>query len=211
MARLLLKDREVEAPYLLRVFDVSEQEFEALADEDVKAELFDGVMIVHSPNTWRHDDIQGFLLSLMRVYAETRGLGKVAGPNTLMRLSPQRRFAPDVLFVRGERVPSPLPPELHGPADLVVEALSPSTRQYDLQEKRQAYRESQIPEIWFIDEEGKRVIVDRLDPERERYRTRTLHRGRLRSQVLPGFWIRAEWLWQDPLPTLGEVLKGFGL
>jgi Uma2 family endonuclease len=210
-ARLVLKDREVEAPYLLRIFDVSEREFEALTDEDVKAELFDGVMIVHSPTTWRHDDVQGFLLSAMRIYAETKGLGRVTGPNTLMQLMPQRRFAPDVLFVRAERVPSPLPPELHGRADLVLEVLSPSTHQYDLNEKRRAYREGQIPEIWLVDGEAERVLVDRLDPERKRYRTRTVRRGLLESQALPGFSLQVEWLWQDPLSPLSEVLRHLGL
>ncbi len=211
MAQLVLKDREVEAPYLLRIFDVSPQEFEALTDEDVKAELFDGVMIVHSPTTWRHDDVQGFLLSVMRVYAESKGLGKVTGPTTLMQLSPERRFAPDVLFVRAERVPTPLPLELEGPADLVVEVLSPSTRQYDLREKRFAYREGQIPEIWLVDGEQRRVIVDQLDRERGRYRARTLRRGLLRSESLPGFSLKVEWLWQEPLPPLSEVLKRLGV
>jgi len=211
MARLILKDREVEAPYLLRIFDVSAREFEALTDEDVKAELFDGVMIVHSPSTLRHEDLQGFLLSAMRLYAEAKGLGKVMGSNALMQLAPERRFAPDVLFVRAKRVPTPLLPELEGPADLVVEVLSPSTRQYDLQEKRSAYREGQIPEIWLVDGDQQRVLVDRLDPGRGRYQTRTVRRGLLRSSSLPGFSLKAEWLWQEPLPPLSEVLRHLGL
>jgi len=118
-----------------------------------------------------------------------------------------------VLFVRAERVPTPLPTELPGPADLVVEVLSPSTRRYDLEEKRRAYREGRVLEIWLVDDEQRRVLVDRLDPDRDRYRyrTRTVRRGLLTSQALPGFSLRAEWLWKEPLPPLREVLQHLGL
>jgi Uma2 family endonuclease len=211
MAQLLLKDRIVDAPYLLRVFGVSEQEFDEFTDEDLKAEFFDGMMIVHSPSTLRHEDLCGFLAGLMRFWAEAHGLGRVFGPNALMWLSPRRRFAPDVFFVGLERLPIPLPKELEGPADLVVEVLSPSTREYDLHEKRRAYRDARIPEIWLVDEEEGRVIVDRFDFELQRYRTRTVRRGHLKSQALPGFSLQVEWLWQDPLPPLGKVLRQLGL
>ena len=28
-----------------------------------------------------------------------------------------------------------------------------------------------------------------------------------RSAILPGFWLRVDWLWQDPLPTPVETLQ----
>ena len=31
------------------------------------------------------------------------------------------------------------------------------------------------------------------------------------SQVLPGFWLKVEWLWQDPLPKLLGILREWGL
>lgn len=73
MAQLLLNDRQVQTPFLVRMFGVTERDFDELTDEDTKAELFDGVMTLHSPGTLRHDDLTGFLGGLA-----------VAGPFTLL-------------------------------------------------------------------------------------------------------------------------------
>ena len=35
--------------------------------------------------------------------------------------------------------------------------------------------------------------------------------GFLASEVVPGFKIRPEWLWQEPLPSVVEVLRESGL
>jgi hypothetical protein len=41
--------RSLDLPYMIQVYDVTEEMFDELVDEDTKAELIDGVMIVHSP------------------------------------------------------------------------------------------------------------------------------------------------------------------
>ncbi len=198
MAELLLHDRKIESPYLLRLFGITEKEFEQLTDEDLKAELLDGVMIVHSPATWRHDDVMGFLLVLMRGYAEAKGLGKVTGPNTIMQVERGRRFAPDLMFIRQERVKLPLAKQFKGAADLVVEVLSEHTRSYDLTEKRPVYREAKISEIWFVDEAARQLIIDRR--RANTYEEEVVSTGLVRSKVLVGFWLDVGWLWQERLP-----------
>lgn len=207
MAELLLRDRKVESPYLLRLFGITEREFDKLAHEDIKAELLDGVMIVHSPATLRHDDLLGFLLFLLRGYAESQGLGKVLGPNALMQLGRERRFAPDLMFIRQERVRLPLAKQFKGAADLVIEILSEHTRSYDLNEKRSAYREAEISEIWFVDDQARQILVDR----RPGYKEEKVSQGRLHTEVLPGFWLDPRWLWQERLPNplqcLEQILK----
>jgi Uma2 family endonuclease len=209
MAELLLRDRKIEPPYLLRRFGATEREFDQITDEDVKAELLDGVMIVHSPATLRHDDLMGFLLVLMRGYAESKQLGKVLGPNSIMQLTRRRKFAPDLFFISEERVRLPLAKQFKGAADLVVEILSEHTRSYDLNEKRPVYREEGISEIWFVDAENRRVIVDRR--RAGGYEEEVISEGPLRAEVLPGFWVDAKWLWRerlpDPLGCLEQILK----
>jgi len=126
-------------PYLLRLYGVSEAEFESLADEDLKAEYLDGVMIVHSPATVRHEERQLFLATLLKLYADAHRMGRVLGGNAVFRWR-ERRLAPDVMVVRDEQRIGPK--EVEGPPDLVVEVLSESTRDYDLGEKRRLYREA---------------------------------------------------------------------
>jgi Uma2 family endonuclease len=198
----------VDLPYTLRIHGVTEEMFDEWADEDTKAELLDGVMIVHSPATLEHDDISGFIRTLMRCYAEATKAGHVLGPDTLVHLATCRKFAPDALFVKKGRLPKPRPKVYEGSPDLILEVLSPSTRDDDLEDKRPAYREAGVREIWYVDSENEEVLVDRAAGLR--YAEKTIRRGKLRSTVLKGFWIDVRWLWSDPMPAVTECLRQIG-
>ena len=202
--------KTIDLPYMLQVYDVTEEMFDELVDEDTKAELIDGVMIVHSPASMEHDHIGGFMRGLMSFYSDAKGLGVVLGPDSLIHLAPGRRCAPDVFFIRQAHVPAPLPKEFDGVPELVVEVLSPSNRRYDLREKRQIYREAGVEEVWFIDPELRQIVVDRRQAGSDTEEIVTV--GRVSSAVLSGFWVNASWLWTQPLPNrftcLEEILRG---
>lgn len=191
--------RLVDLPYSVRLYGVTEEMFDELTDEDTKAELLDGMMIMHSPATAWHDNVDGFLRMLMSIFADEKGFGLVLGPDTIVRLQSGRKFAPDIFIFRWERVPSPLPKQFEGAPDLVVEVLSPSNRNDDLNDKRRAYREAGVGEIWFVDGENRQILVDRK--QAEGYSEEVATAGRVPSTVLEGFWIEADWLWMDLLPN----------
>jgi Uma2 family endonuclease len=202
--------KTIDLPYMLQVYDVTEEMFDELVDEDTKAELIDGVMIVHSPASMEHDNIGGFVRGLMSFYGDAKGIGVVLGPDSLIHLAPGRKCAPDVFFIRQEHVPSPLPKEFEGVPDLIVEVLSPSNRRYDLRDKRLIYREANVPEVWFIDAEFRQIIIDRR--QGGRYTEEIITAGRVSSTVFQGFWVDASSLWSTPLPNrflcLEEILRG---
>lgn len=197
--------RTVDVPYTIRLYGVTDEMFNEWADEDTKAELIDGVMIVHSPASLHHDDVAAFLRTLMRCYAADKDLGIVLGPDGLARIKKGRRVGADLFFLTKDRVPRPLPKEYKGVPDLMLEVLSPSNRDEDLEDKRPLYREAGVKEIWFVDTEEQQVIVDRR--RGRRYVTKTIHEGRVESAVVRGFWIEAEWLWSDPLPNEMQCLR----
>jgi Uma2 family endonuclease len=206
MVEVKLGLRTIDLPYTVRFPHITEDQFDELVDEDTKAELFDGVMIVHSPASFLHNQIGRFIRELMNLYAEEKDLGVVFGPDDLIRPKRGRRFAPDAFFLAQNRVPDPLPVmQYAGSPDLVLEVLSPSNREYDLEEKRPAYREADIKEIWFVDPDEQEVIVDRRRPKG--YSTLTVTTGRVTSRVLPGFWLEAAWLWSQPMPKVGRCLR----
>jgi Uma2 family endonuclease len=194
-----------QVPYTLRVYNVSEELFDDLVDEDTRAELLDGVMIVHSPASLERDDIAGFIRTLMRAYAARRRFGKVLGPDSIVHLASCRKFAPDLFFVQAGRLPSPRPKEFEGSPDLVLEMLSPSNRDFDLNDKRAAYRQAGVREIWFIDAANQQVLVDRR--RGKRYVEEVIAGGRVTSAVLQGFWLEVDWLWEDPLPDELDCLQ----
>ena len=64
-----------------------------------------------------------------------------------------------------------------------------------------------MPEYWLIDPDQKLAEFYQLD-EPGRYHLVTPDGdGIYYSQVLPGFWLRVDWLWQQPLPRVLDVLK----
>jgi Uma2 family endonuclease len=195
-----------ELPYSIRFYGVTEELFDELVDEDSKAELLDGVMIVHSPASPRHDNVAGFLRSLMRFHAEDKGLGLVLGPDSVIHLATCRKFAPDLFFFTAARLPEPLPEkEFDAVPDLIVEVLSPSNRRDDLDDKRPAYQQAGVPELWFIDPGTQEIVVERRG--KKRYTSTNVSEGRLISTALPGFWVECAWLWAEPLPSLATCVR----
>jgi Uma2 family endonuclease len=193
-------------PYTVRLHGVTEEMFASLTDEDLRAELYDGEMIVHSPASFRHDRIGNFVRSLLLFFVDEKDAGIVNGPDTMVRLARDRQFAPDAYFVHKDRVPEPAPEKLfEGVPDLVMEILSPSNRQDDLEIKRPAYRKAGVSEIWLIDPDTEEVLVDR---KRKRgYASTQSSEGRIASSALPGFWLNLDWLWADPLPKAPVCLR----
>src|SRR5881392_2024586 len=115
MVEVRLGPRTVDVPFSLRLYGVSDALFDEWVDEDTHAELINGVMVVHSPASLRHDDLSGFLRTLFRAFADERGLGLVLGPDGLIRVADGHRYGPDIFFVGRERVPRPLPKEIDIP------------------------------------------------------------------------------------------------
>ena len=146
----------------------------------------------------------------MSFYADAQALGNViASGHGVIRVASGRKFAPDVFFIRQERIPSPLPKAFEGAPDLVVEVLSPSNRRDDIDDKRPAYHDAGVGELWFVDAELRQIIIDRQQGQDYVEEVATV--GRVASTVLTGFWIDAAWLWADPLPNrmacLQEILS----
>jgi Uma2 family endonuclease len=202
--------RTAELPCTLRLYDITEEQFDELVDEDTKAELLDGVMIVHSPASMEHDDVGGFLRSLANFHAGMKQAGKVYGPDSLVHLGICRRFAPDVYFLRQKRVPRRRRKQFEGAPDWVIEVLSPTNRADDLEDKRPAYQYAGVEEIWFVDTEQHQVVIDRKG--RKGYTEEVVTEGRAVSRVLAGFWVDVAWLWAYPLPEpmgcLQQILAG---
>jgi Uma2 family endonuclease len=190
--------KTTDLPYTIRLYGVTEELFDELVDEDTRAELFDGVMIVRSPASIRHDEVAGFIRTLMSLYADEKDLGRVLGPDSLVHLKTCRKFGPDAYFIRQRRVPKRMPKEWQGAPDLVVEVLSPSNRREDLDDKRPAYHEAGVGEVWLVDLPNEQVLVDRR--RRRRYVTEVVNLGKVQSTVLEGFWLDVSWLWAEPLP-----------
>ncbi len=191
------------------------EEFLAWADEDVLAEWMAvpgtdvGVVIMTSPASNEHQDIARFLTTILSIYVETRKLGVIRPAPFQMKLPGSGR-EPDLLFVATEHLERLKATYLDGPADLVVEIVSPESVGRDRGEKFYEYERGGVSEYWLVDPLRRRFEAYHLD-EQGFYRSLfSGAEGRYDSQVLTGFWLRVEWLWQEPLPVVEDVLLEVG-
>ena len=96
MLEMVLRSHQtvkLDPPYLLRKYGATEEEFDQITNEDIKAELLDGELIVHSAASLRHDNLCTFLSFLVRGYADRRQPGMLYGANNaVMRLASHRKL-----------------------------------------------------------------------------------------------------------------------
>ena len=184
---------------------ISEEEFLAWCDEDVKAEWVDGQVIMMSPANVQHVNLTSFLISLMRIWVEDRDLGAVFGLELMTRLSPRSRRVPDLVFVAKDRLQNLRRNHLEGPPDLAIEVVSPDSLVRDWREKYLDYQSAGLREYWVIDPANQRVEAYRLVDGA--YQKIVPDHGRVDSSVLAGFYLRDEWLWRAELPKVRDVLN----
>jgi Uma2 family endonuclease len=188
------------------------EEFLEWCDEDTWAEWVDGEIVLLSPASTRHQDISDFLVVILRTFVETRRLGRILSAPFQMKTGPELPGRePDIIFVSSENIDRLKGTHLEGPADLVIEITSPESLERDRRDKLSEYEMGGVREYWIIDPDRKEAEFYRLD-EHGNYRLIFEGRGgEYRSEVVPGFWLRVDWLWEEPLPMVLDIIKKLGL
>jgi Uma2 family endonuclease len=197
------EERTLFLPLTLR--PMTFEEFVRLFGEDDDIELVDGMVVQRVAARDIHEDLQGWLLLIMRGYVSAKGLGIVRGSRTAVKITEHRGRLPDIVFVRKENTHIVQEDGIFGTPDLVVEIWSPGDRLSDMLAKEADYKSIGVLEIWFVDQQRRQVRV--LRKGKEGYEERVMKRGVLRSEVVEGFWVKVEWLFKKPLPNELETLQ----
>ena len=185
---------------------MSYEEFLDWADEDTLAEWVEREVIMTSPASEPHQNLVGFLSSVLRTFVEQHELGQLLVAPFQMKLETSGR-EPDLLFIGSDRLDRVHRTYLDGPADLAIEIVSPESAGRDRGEKYYEYEAAGIPEYWLLDPQTARAEFYQLGPEGQYRLVAPDTEGVYRSAVLPGFWLRVDWLWQQPLPRVLDVLR----
>ena len=169
--------------------------------EDTFAEWVDGRIIMSPPVSLKHQDIVGFLESLLQFYVVSRKLGKILMGPFQMKMEKSGR-EPDIIYVSYQNYDRLMHIYLDGPADMAVEVISKESRHRDTVKKMKEYESAGVLEYWLIDPIRKQAKFYRLGMDNLYYQVPLDNEVIYNSEVITGFWLRVSWLWQEPLPLL---------
>jgi Uma2 family endonuclease len=172
-------------------------ELEAMGS-DARFELDQGVLQHMSPSGARSSMVSSNIGYELRHYVQTHRLGAVifAEAGFVLEHDPDTVVAPDVAFVRRDRMPDLIPERgffLLAP-DLAVEVISSTDEPGDMRRKQAIYDRVAIPMVWWIDP-LRRTAAVHVSGEPVRHLTESeILDG---ERVVPGFSI--------PLATIFDV------
>jgi Uma2 family endonuclease len=151
--------RRMMAPALLTADDLMR-----LQPPDKRTELVRGHMIVREPAGFRHGDIAVNITLVIATFVRAHDLGRVLAAETgyVLFTNPDTVRAPDVSFVRHDRIPDPIPRGYARFApDLAVEVLSPDDRPGEVGEKVADWLKAGTPLVWVIDPDRRQARLHR--------------------------------------------------
>ena len=126
----------------------------ALPDDGWMYELVDGRLVRMSPSGVEASRLAMRLGAQLTIFVEERGLGIVTGTDGGFVLSEGTVLAPDVAFVRAERMLPRSSPDFEKAwpvaPDLVVEVASPNQHRPELAAKVQRYLSAGVRLVWVI-------------------------------------------------------------
>jgi Uma2 family endonuclease len=187
------------------------EEFLDWCDSDTRAEWVNGRVVILSPDNLPHNRVGLFIATLLKLYVKTHGLGEVFFEKILMKLhATLSARMPDVMFISNAREEQKRHTYIDGAVDLAVEIISPDSVDRDKSEKFSEYQIAGIREYWIIDPMRKTADFYELGTDKRFYPV-PLCDGAFRSTVVPGFWLKPSWLWEDPLPNELHVLREMGV
>ena len=129
--------------------------------ENIACELIDGVLVEKGMG-YRESILATALAAMLRAFVKPRNLGIVSGPDGMLRLFPGLVRIPDVAFASWDRIPGrkiPLEPIPDLSPELVVEVLSQSNTEAEMQRKLREYFDSGVRLVWLIDPRQRLVRV----------------------------------------------------
>lgn len=139
------------------------EELSELPDDGLRHELVEGELVSVAPAGFEHGDLAMELAFHVKAFVRARSLGAVLAAETgfVLRRKPDTVRAPDVAFVRAERVPprdqrrrfAVLAP------DLVAEVVSPTDRAGEVNGKVAQWLDAGVRLVWVVDPENRVVVA----------------------------------------------------
>jgi Uma2 family endonuclease len=185
---------------------VTFEDFCFLVKDGQKADLIDGVIYMASPDNLDAFRLSKWLMGLTDDYVNELNLGEIFGIRIAFRLDFDQSPEPDLGFVHKSRLHLAKHGYFDGPPDAAFEIVSPESIERDYEKKRKQYETYGVREYWIIDEIEQIVTLLRLNKRGKYHEVKPTKNGVFHSEVIDGFWLDPNWLWQSPKPKKSDIL-----
>jgi Uma2 family endonuclease len=170
-------------------------DLEAMPDplDDTRYEIVDGELMVAKQPDFDHQYTCGEVFAQLRQWSNEHDAGTAAfAPGVIF--AEDDNVAPDVVWVSKSRLAQIRRPDgkLHAAPDLVVEVLSPGTKneRRDREAKLKLYSRQGVREYWIVDWQHRSIQIFRRDQAALALATTLYAQDVLESPLLPGFSCR---------------------
>ncbi|MGF1478747.1 MAG: Uma2 family endonuclease [Cyanophyceae cyanobacterium] len=169
------------------------QDLKRLQDEhpEYRMELVDGAVIIMSPSGYESDEVALEFARLLANWVRPRRLGRVTGSSAGFILPNTDLRAPDVSFVRAERLRRTTRSYAELVPDLMVEVQSPSDSTKKLRDKIQEFLSLGAKVGILVDPIAQTIEIYRLGESKILNNEETL----TIPDLLPGFAVAISELW----------------
>jgi Uma2 family endonuclease len=151
---------EMQEAQMLTVSDVERLQAQF---PDYRMEIVDGEVRIMSPSGYESDEVASRISGKLLHWVDERKLGRVTGSSAGFALVNTR--APDVSFIRAERLPRAPRGFAVIPPDLMVEVKSPTDRLIDLRDKIDEFLRQGTTVGILADPETRTLEIRRLGQE----------------------------------------------
>ena len=179
---------------------------------DVHAEWVHGEVILLMTASTKHQKLVLWLANILNLFIERYDLGLLlTAPFNMHMPHLGRGREPDILFVGQDRLHIVQESNLSEAADLVIEIVSPDSVERDRGSKFVEYEAAGVREYWLIDPDRQQAEFYRLTDAGRYHLIFPGAESVFHSAVLTNFWLKTEWLWQEPLPKVLTTAHELGL
>lgn len=164
------------------------EELFRLPDDNLRHALVRGELQRMAAAGFRHGAVIMNVAGPLSQHVKARGLGVVCGAETgfVLERDPDTVLAPDVAFVRRERIPAAALPATfwEGPPDLAVEVTSPGDTRREVEDKVASWLAAGTHLVWVVDPKHVTVTIHEPDGTPRRLEGSGVLQG---EPLFPGF------------------------
>jgi Uma2 family endonuclease len=172
-------------------------------------EWMQGVVVKTVAIIERHDELYSFLRKMLEAYFAFNPIADVRGEPFVMKL-PTRGREPDLMVIMKDNPHPRRKTYLDGPADIVIEIVSPGSERTDMGDKFVEYEQGGVGEYWIFDPIRQYVIFNRRNQEGLFILQELDADENYTTPLLPGFKLHMPTLWKKKLPNyfeIGEIIR----